>query len=328
MRARLSYGGLGAALALLAFSATSPALLEEPAAVAVTPYGLMLALAALAGVMILEAEQRGDPGALPRAPRAGALLILAGLAGARLMYCFARASYYMGEVGAWHILALREGGYLLYGALLGMVCAVAACTHARETSGSGRLGAALDDLALPSLTVLALARLAEGLAGEGLGNWVENEALWRLPFAAQNVYGEYQWALFIPEAAAALLILAVVSRKKAGRAQTALLLYAASQIVFESLRMDSVLKIGFVRVSQVLSAAVILVILLIRTRALRGGQRAGALLLFACCVGGIGGIEWALDKTPLDNRLLYGCMAALCAVLAWNGRERARPAKG
>ena len=33
------------------------------------------------------------------------------------------------------------------------------------------------------------------------------------------------------------------------------------------------------------------------------------------CVALIGGIEWALDKTPVSNVLLYGVMIAACAAM-------------
>ena len=101
---------------------------------------------------------------------------------------------------------------------------------------------------------------------------------------------------------------------------TALLLYACCQVVCESLRVDSCPRVGFVRVSQVISAVVILAVTLIR--ALRaGGRRQAALRAVAmlACAGLVGGIEWALDKTPVDNRILYLVMAAACAAMAVNG---------
>ena len=86
--------------------------------------------------------------------------------------------------------------------------------------------------------------------------------------------------------------------------------------------MDSCLKVGFVRVSQVISAVVILVITAIR--AYRSGgkplmlRRAVPVFILAALIGGI---EWALDKTVLSNILLYSLMIAACAGLAINGQR-------
>ena len=101
---------------------------------------------------------------------------------------------------------------------------------------------------------------------------------------------------------------------------TALLLYACCQVVCESLRMDSCPRVGFVRVSQVISAVVILTVTLVR--AMRAGGRRQAVVravVMLACAGVVGGIEWALDKTPVDNRILYLVMAAACAAMAVNG---------
>ena len=105
---------------------------------------------------------------------------------------------------------------------------------------------------------------------------------------------------------------------------TALLLYAACQVVFESLRMDGCLKLGFVRISQVISAVVILAVTVIRAQRCGGRKAAfarGAIVL--ACVAVVGVIEWALDKTPVSNVLLYAMMITACTVFAVNGMKYA-----
>ena len=147
----------------------------------------------------------------------------------------------------------------------------------------------------------------------------------RLPIAVCNEYGEWQLAVFLFAALTALVLLFYAMRVKAGsgeRMLSALLLYACCQVVLESLRMDSCLKVGFVRVSQVISAVVILGITAIR--AYRSGgkplmlRRAAPVFILAALIGGI---EWALDKTVLSNILLYSLMIAACAGLAINGQR-------
>jgi len=84
--------------------------------------------------------------------------------------------------------------------------------------------------------------------------------------------------------------------------------------------MDSCLKVGFVRISQVISALVILGVTCLRACRAGGKQlavrRALPVLL---CAAAVGGIEWALDKTPVSNIVLYAVMIALCVFLAING---------
>jgi len=156
-----------------------------------------------------------------------------------------------------------------------------------------------------------------------VGTWLESECLMRFPFAVLNDYGEWQLCVFLPEAIAAAVILFIALRTAQGRGErimTAALLYACCQVFFESLRMDDCLKIGFVRVSQVASAVVIAAVTAIR--AYRAGGRAAAakrVAVVLACVAVVGGIEWALDKTPMNNILLYAVMIAMCAAMIVNG---------
>ena len=229
-------------------------------------------------------------------------------------------------MGLQHVLFTREGGFLLYGAVCG-----AAFGAARIGKRTGlRFSRVMDEITLPGLSAILLCRLGEGFAHEGLGTWVEDERYWRFPFAVQNAYGEYQWALFLLEALYALFMILFLrswyapSNKKDGIALSALLLYAAAQICFESLRTDSSLKIGFVRVSQVLSAAAILFVILIRNRKSKRALM-WRILLCALCYGGIGAAEWALDKTEISAFALYAAMLILCFILVWAGHSKTRP---
>ena len=118
---------------------------------------------------------------------------------------------------------------------------------------------------------------------------------------------------------ALLMLLLRVKAGKGERMLSALLWYACCQVVLESLRMDSCLRIGFVRVSQVLSALAVLGVTAWQHH-LRGGKSAAIrrCALPLICIALVGGIEWALDKTQVSNILLYAVMAALCAVMAVN----------
>lgn len=307
--------------ALLAVLAPSPAL--TPLAQGVTLYGACVALAAVAAVLLAlaQAKREGVPGdGVPDSLPVGTLALVcipAAFVGARALYCVFRADFFLVELGPIAMLNTRLGGFLLYGAALGAVLA-AVCAARRRGADVWRT---LDRLAAPGLLAVAICRLAECAADEGVGTWVES-ALWmRLPFAVANEYSEWQLAVFLWEAAAAVLLLVFVLRMRSAapgeRFLTALALYACCQVLFESLRQDSCLRIGFVRVSQVLSAVAVLAVTLVR--ALRRGDRRSACLGalgLALCAAVAGGIEWALDKTFVPNQALYAVMILDCAAMA------------
>ena len=77
----------------------------------------------------------------------------------------------------------------------------------------------------------------------------------------------------------------------------------------------------------VLSAVVVFGVTLIRS--LRAGKKQALLRGGACLalIAACGILEWALDKTPVSNLLLYAAMAACCAAMIVNGMRGARPAK-
>ena len=324
-------------LALLALLVPSPALRFD--GVIVTPYGICAAAAALLAVYLFEklriAQVRcrfpkdGPVGVIFRVDALELALwcIPAALLGARALYVLLRPGYYFFDAGVLHALCLWEGGFLLWGAVFGAMAAAVRLAK-RKKSAVLKL---LDEMAAPGLLAIAVCRLAEYFAGEGLGPWIENPVFARFPFAVMNPYEEWQTAVFLFEALAAALMTAAVLRVNAGRGariQTALVLYAAGQIVFESLRMDSCLRIGFVRVSQVISALVILAVT--GFAAYRSGGRKKALkrcIPVLVSAGLIGGMEWALDKTQVHNGFIYGAMVLVCIFMAANalckGRDEA-----
>jgi len=295
-----------------------------------TWYGLAVALGALGAFWLLLAQRRrearrvGGPGTLwlmgVADPYKLALCCIpAALVGARLLYCLVRFSFFFLELGPLSVLNTRMGGFLLYGAVLGGLIAAALVARHEKVS----VVATLDELAAPGMLAILITRLAECTTTEGVGAWVESEAFMRFPFAVQNEFGEWQLAVFLLEALIAAVILVVLLARRYARGErimTALLLYACCQIVCESLRMDSCLRIGFVRVSQVISAVVILAVTVIR--AIRHGSKKAAVLralAVILCVAAVGGLEWALDKTEADNRLIYAAMTAVCALMLVNG---------
>ena len=277
-----------------------------------------------------------------------------GVMGARLAYCLAALDWVMQE-GFGFFLQLNRGGYMLYGALAG--CALALWLTARITGES--FARMADRLAAPAMALILLGRLAEGLVGQGYGWCVEDwfmedsgmslfvmedpSFFYRLPFAVPDMYDNYNWAVFIFEALTAgviaLILLRTKTRRAGARATLALLLYAASQILCESLRQDAVLRWGFVRINQVIGAVLIAGLMLgcaLRAPRRRPGQIAGLCAGILACMGVVIAMEFALEKKisaiewiPMDVCYLLMALACLglmlCVMPLW---RKAFPREG
>lgn len=295
----------------------------------VTAYALCVVIVLALGLLLMVWEQkkhglRGDTAEI------FALLALPlGLVGARLFYCLSRLSFYM-EEGILNVLRLWDGGYAMWGAALGAV--IAAILAAKITRQSAVK--VLDAIAAPAALVIALGRLAEFFSGEGIGQMIDTEAaaaiFLRFPFAVPHPQWEEPcWAVFMLEALAAFVILAVLLAKKPGKegdkAKLFLILYCSSQSLLESLRGDNFLiwtKV-FIRVSQ-LTAVLVLAGLMFR--ALYRWTKAPAVarmpqkrvitnwVIFLVGVGVNIWMQFAVQKSAdMPVWLCYAIMAVCCA---------------
>lgn len=238
--------------------------------------------------------------------------ILLGLLLARLFYVLIRLPFFMTRPDG---LAFRfwQGGYTLWGALAGLVLAAII-----TAASSGVKPAAILDAAAPAgLLMLALGRFCEGLAGQGFGE----EAMAQLqffPLATVNEWGEWRYAVFMLEGAAALVFLGIVLSRKnlqtGSRFTLSLVLVCAFQIVFESLREDEFLRWGFVRAGQLMAVLVLFYLLnnalFIKKETAWQAPRHFAVTLFLLFTIVLIALEFALDKTNLPALALYGIMMA------------------
>lgn len=292
-------------------------------ALPVTPYGLCVAIAAAAGLALYAflARKRGIP---EKPAMIFSLLCLPfGLLGARIVYCLARLDLFL-AMGLEAVLRLTDGGYALWGAVGGV--SLAAVTAAKM--GHSSVGVMLDGIAAPGMLALALCRFAEYFSGEGYGLYVENEAFQFFPLAV-NKFGDWRWAVFMLEGAAALAICGIAlgcrQKRPGDRARLTLILFCASQIILESLRQDSFLRweVHFIRLSE-LPAVALLAILpvaaLIRRKREGAKSKAAVAVIYALAflvfVGIFIWMEFAVQKSAtLPVWTCYTIEAICCAVM-------------
>ena len=290
----------------------------------VTGYALCLTLGALLGAALTVLLGRRRIGVDASLSLCLAVLPCA-LLGARLFYCLTNIQYIQIDLERGFfgfLLSPWEGGFTLYGAILGGMAGLALYARGTKRSTAGLL-----NLAAPGAAVtLMLARLGEYFTGQGLGKLVESEPMQFFPLAVQDMWGDWCMPVFLYEAMAALVI-ALIACWLLGRdkpaAEVFIVLLGVTQILFESWRMDEFIRFGFVRFNQIVSAVLMAAVLTLRILRAVKGQRWSVwqtvrIILFAAAIGVVIAIEFALDKSTIDNRLLYVIMAATLAIMGFS----------
>ncbi|MBR4081446.1 MAG: prolipoprotein diacylglyceryl transferase [Clostridia bacterium] len=295
-------------------------------------YGLAVAAAAVLGLVFAARNCRRNGIAPDALSWFAVLAIPMGVLGARLLYYIACLKFDFAG-----FFDFTDGGFTLYGAMGGAV--LAAVIAARLTGEKpARL---LDQLAAPAALTIGFSRLAEGLVGQGYGwyvaDWFDPEMgmslvhledysfFERFPFAIMDMYEEWSWAIFVWEALVAfalcIVLLKTPARRAGWRAMLFAVMYASLQALNEGLRQDAVLRWGFVRINQVISAVVIAALLAVcciklpRPRSVK--KIIGAWIGVVASMGVVMAMEFALEKKimflewmPMD--LCYVVMFAAC----------------
>jgi phosphatidylglycerol---prolipoprotein diacylglyceryl transferase len=215
----------------------------------------------------------------------GLLGIPLGLIGSRLVFCAVNADYFLQAIAQpIRMLAFWDGGLSMTGMLAGLVFAALLTARIRKVD----FRAFLDAVALPMGLLIMGLRLAEGLTeGLGIGRQVEADALaGSLPFLfvteKMGALELHRLAVYRYEAVFALAVFAAMlwlaSSKKSRKAGDLSLLffalYGAGQVLFESMRDDGHMVLGFIRVQQVLGLLCPLIALSVLCR--RYGRLHGA----------------------------------------------------
>ena len=312
------------------------------------PFGLLLAPLAL-GALVLTARSMKKAGLKKETAGWFALLAvpLCFLA-ARLGFCLFVIDQVIGNEDYGIFFRLNEGGFLLWGALAGGLLA-SWITGRITKQNSGRIA---DTAVVAACLLIAGGRIICGLIfkDQGIGfpleDWFNTEWLdpeeaefanrfslfaledysffERLPFAVQNYYDEWCWAIFVPEALWACASAWILSRcraKDGGRTILFIILYSCGQIVMEAMLRGEVLHLpwlGFVRANQVICAVALAAVICICLKRLEKRERArAAVRCFAQVVPALL-IVTAMEFAAFEKKisLIQAWPADVCHLLA------------
>ncbi len=160
------------------------------------------------------------------------------------------------------IFAVNEGGLAIYGGVIGGLIAALIFSRLKKISLL-----TLVDLAVPSLILgQAIGRWGNFVNQEAFGNLITNPKLQFFPFAVYiEKLGQWHQATFFYESAWNTVLLAIVlvlvyKRVKEGMLLSAYLIgYGLGRFLIEGLRADSLYIFTGIRVSQMLSAILVAV---------------------------------------------------------------------
>ena len=283
---------------------------------------------------------------------------------ARLLYCAMTADRIFDEKDFGFIFRTGEGGFLLWGAVAGLLAAAKLTGKITKQSGA-RIA---DSAAVPALLLIAAVRVLCGLMfqdfgiGASLEEWFASEGarysvftpenysfFERFPFAVRDYYESWCWAVFSLQAVFAAGAALWVHRTRAadgGKAAWFAVLYACGTIVTESMLFGGeILHLpwqAFIKGNEVLSAAALLIVAAVCLRRTEKGSRLRAALIllpqFLAAVGIVVVMEFAafekkipaIDWLPADACHLLSALACLWIALAFRSllkKAYGRPAK-
>lgn len=287
-------------------------------------YGLYVALGAAAAALMYALLCRHAGHKKGTAALVFALALPLALFASRLLFCLIDASV-RGSLSARILFTFSGGGYSLFGALLG--AALGAFLAAKCTR---QMPLPLLDLLAPALLMfIAVERLGESVLELpfGVSRPLTGEVMQTSVLSVRGEYESYLCTYLLESFAAVVMVVALlVCRKNYKRDGSltllALLLFGATQTIFESLRFDAHMRVSFVGAQQVMSIAMLLIPLLCLALSLRG--RAGkwpAAAFVALPVSlalGIA-IEFMIDRSGISKWALYAAFALVVFAPAYIG---------
>lgn len=245
---------------------------------------------------------------------------------ARIQYCVFSGDNFN---NLFEMLNVSNGGYGLYGAILGVVAAVFVANALFKTDGIGSL---MDCVALGGAFAVTVGRFATGFTGSEIGYEVGFK-VFAVYDADENLYNLAVYMLDgIVEAVvfAACLFFFIISLKGANKeiagGKTALLVFAlhgTNQVVMDSMRADA-LKLGandFIKVSQILgilscmAVIVYFMVLSVKKNSFKKYHAVSIVIILVCIVLGILSEYRVGNGNYITKHLLmFVCMVVLAAL--------------
>ena len=265
-------------------------------------YGLALAML----VVFLHGRKRfpaGSPALM------GCLMIPCGFVLSRLMYLLLDA-----QARQWPFFRaffmMTAGGASMFGALFGAFIGLMAACRILKLEKRQRLYA-MDVFAIAALAFTALSRMGEGFIEDyGISFPLSGKA--EGMFIVNGEYADYL-AVYKLESLYALILFVLcetrIRRKKTPGETffTAMLLFGAGQILFESFRKDGHMAFSFVGAQHIMAAMCVggaVIYFAVRGRNAKTLSNA-ALMSLPLMTGILVGLEFALDRTEVSRVLLY-----------------------
>ena len=300
----------------------------------VTPYSLMILLGALAGTALSLRKKQIRP--LLPAVILGALVF-----GHLVWVLFCPYDLEAAEGKGYMFLHILEGGYTIYGALLGgTLGALIAGKVARV-----RWLDALDALTPGACAAIFFARIGEYFTGEGIGRLAEVEWTHFFPLSLctyhddfDAAFDEWRYVIWFWEALAALILLFILlkrEKKSPSGHQTAVFLavLGTTQILLEQMRRDYYLRlIVFVRFNQLAALATLIAVLIVLLIRYKPGTVKTVCCLVTLVFAGLADMasEFVFDKYEYAfwMYLSMPLAAAACTVMlfVWRKKKAILPA--
>ena len=283
-------------------------------------YGLFVMLGAASALALFAhlCRKRGmKPGT---AALCGALALPLGLICSRLLFCLLDFRFH-GMFSLRAVLSFWGGGYSMTGALAGAVLAGLLTARVQR---AGRLEI-LDMLTPALLLFMVFARLGEGYTELlGRSRTLTHETLANSFLAFNNGYDGYL-KTYVLEAVTAALLACFLLRylyqgpRKGHVLFTGMLLLGCTQVLWESLRFDSHMRYSFISMQQILFACMFAAPLILFGARCGKKQLALAIAVCALLTGGAVGLEFMIDRSGVDNLIIYAIYTLMLCVPATLG---------
>lgn len=251
----------------------------------------------------------------------------------RLQYCIF-SSHNFNNV--WEMLNLTNGGYGLYGAILGVVIAIFIVNKRFDMGGVGKL---LDCAAIGGLLPITIGRFATHFTGSEIGYEVSFET-----FTVYDAEGQINnLAVYMLDGIVSAMIFVVclgffikhfnkgIDGKNSSDGKTALImlaLHGTNQVVMDSMRADA-LKLGandFIKISQIIGivcCVAVMVYFIVKTIRNESFRLYHAVIIIAIPVCVALGIysEYRVGNGNYISKhiLMAACMLALAHIVVWLG---------